>query len=805
MAEFAKEDLDAIVSAIGFGIVSDFRSLQSAMGTLADQSAENSRILGDINTNLTSTDRTLERLEKDIYRQIDARQFARVENEMEKKTKASSRRADQILTQVQKSLSDLQRETAKGNSQSSGGQSQSKESPQVSSDSEINQFLKDVESTGGSSGSSLSPVPSSGGGGGGGVSGLAMAGVAAAVVGTGYMLMNNQSSASVGQLAPAEAAVPSAPSIGVSENRGSATQTPTASTTGAISSATQTVTAATTSIRRKALEKITNKLYDWVNKNTDKVMAIIGQGNAKVLGQLTGGSFTFSKYMTDSSWTGLGEQYVLGNSISPAQTKDKNAAYVASVVVNLAILAYLACRDIYTRENYNDINSGAVQNFDDLGSSEKFQFIKNAGSQIENYVNKLISETKTSTTSNFSIISSAAAATPAPTESPGTAQSLTPTIAPPTTSGGDENEEDQSAEPQQSGGGAGGGTGGGGGGGGTTPSSAGAGSQQTSSPTQSFTGLKQSENQSDASTSGVDNIASIDTSSNVLGDISGSSSLEDLKNEIASGEGDYGSYNRGTAGDTPRSQRSIDIQDLTVSQVMQLQSQGQLFAVGKYQFIPGTLSEAVRSTGIDLNQKFDSSTQEQLFPYLISEAKRPKLASYLAGKSNNEDAAINDLAHEFASIPMTSGRGAYDGDRAGNKASGGLNRVQKIRSILRGIRNSSSSTTVAPDEVHAAAQGAIITPLPKTPTDTLNLAPPKMGSTSVSDDEDEFTTSSNPIDARPKSYSANPMDEMKNKISSYMNYMEYHFGYLSQEFDLHTSGELTAEEAYKRAMNPLGR
>jgi len=804
MAEFAKEDLDAIVSAIGFGIVSDFRSLQSAMGTLAYQSAENNRVLGDINTNLSSTDRTLERLERDIYRQIDARQFARVENEMERKTKASSRRADQILTQVQKSLSDLQKETAKGNNQSyGGGQPKDKEPPQVSSESEINQFLSDVESTGGSSGSNLAPVPSSGGGGGGGVSGLAKVGAAVAVAGAGYMMMNNQSSASVGQLAPADAAVPSTPSIGVSENKGSATQTPTASTTGAVSSATQTVTAATTSIRRKALEKITNKLSDWVNKNTDKVMAIVGQGNAKVLGQLTGGSFTFSKYMTDSSWTGLGEQYVLGNSISPAQTKDKNAAYVASVVVNLAILAYLACRDIYTRENYNDINSGAVQNFDDLGSSEKFQFIKNAGSQIENYVNKLISETRTSSTSSFSIISSAAAATPAPSESPGPAQNLTPTIAPPTTSGGDENEEDQSAEPQQTGGGAGGG----GGGGGTTPpgTEAGPNFQQTSSPAQPFAGSEQSENQSDASASGVDNFASINMSSSVVTDISGSNSLEDLKNEIASGEGDYGSYNRGTAGDTPRSQQSIDIQNLTVGQVMQLQRQGQLFAVGKYQFIPGTLAEAVRSTGVDLEQKFDSSTQEQLFPYLISEAKRPKLASYLSGKSSDEDAAINDLAHEFASIPTTSGRGAYDGDRAGNQAAGGLNRVQKIRGILRGIRNSSASTTVAPDEVPAAAQGAIITPLPKTPTDTLNLAPPKMGSASGSDDEDEFTTSSNPIDARPKSYSANPMDEMKNKISFYSDYLQHHFGYLSEEFDLHTSGELTAEEAYKRAMNPLGR
>ena len=80
-----------------------------------------------------------------------------------------------------------------------------------------------------------------------------------------------------------------------------------------------------------------------------------------------------------------------------------------------------------------------------------------------------------------------------------------------------------------------------------------------------------------------------------------------------------------------------------------------------------------------------------------------------------------------------------------------------------------------------------------------------MGSATGSSDEDEFTTSSNPIDARPKSYSANPMDEMKNKISFYSDYLQHHFGYLSDEFDLHTSGELTAEQAYKRTMNPLGR
>ena len=791
MAEFAKEDLDAIVSAIGFGIVSDFRSLQSAMGNLADQSAENNRILGDVNANLTSTDRTLERLEKDIYRQIDARQFARVENEMERKTKASSRRADQILTQVQKSLSDLQKETTRGNNQSGGGQSQSKEPPQVSTDSEINQFLKDVESTGGSSGSSLSPVPSSGGGGGGGISGLAMTArvvAAAGVVGGGYMLMNNQASASVGQMAPAEAAVPSAPSIGVSENKGSATQTPTASTTGAVSSATQSVTAATTSIRRKALEKITNKLSDWVNKNTDKVMAIVGQGNAKVLGQLTGGSFTFSKYMTDSSWTGLGEQYVLGNSISPAQTKDKNAAYVASVVVNLAILAYLACRDIYTRENYNDINSGAVQNFDDLGSSEKFQFIKNAGSQIENYVNKLISETRTSSASSLSIISSAAAATPAPTESPGPAQNLAPTIAPPTTSGGDENEEDQSTGSQQTGGGAGGGGTGGGGGGatpssagagsGTTPPSAGASDQQTSSPTQRIDATNASYPTSQDSDAQV----SPDTEMTV-----------DMATIPDNGER--------VSGTTAQVMQTIRTRESGGDYAIESTSSS---ASGAYQFIDSTWQSLTSKYGI--GQQFKRAAFAP-----------PEIQDAVAGAYVNEILSQND--GDVSKVPLVWYTGNAQGKMSAKalKVNRGLtpsayqkkwmndfyrisgNQQQAAAQTTNGNADASSTTPVT------AAQGAIITPLPTKPTDTLNLAPPKMGSTARSSDEDEFTTSSNPIDARPKSYSANPMDEMKNKISFYSDYLQHHFGYLSDEFDLHTSGELTAEQAYKRTMNPLGR
>lgn len=166
--------------------------------------------------------------------------------------------------------------------------------------------------------------------------------------------------------------------------------------------------------------------------------------------------------------------------------------------------------------------------------------------------------------------------------------------------------------------------------------------------------------------------------------------FEELKQEISRGEGNYYSYNRGYAGDTKRP--VIDITKLTVQQIMDKQStkladgKRELFAVGKYQMIPATLAEAVRNpdVGVSIGDTFTPEVQEKLFMHLIY--KRPNLMAYINGKSNNIDAAVNDLAAEFASLPTTSGKGRYDKDKAGNKASGGLERVERIKSILMSIR-----------------------------------------------------------------------------------------------------------------------
>ena len=48
--------------------------------------------------------------------------------------------------------------------------------------------------------------------------------------------------------------------------------------------------------------------------------------------------------------------------------------------------------------------------------------------------------------------------------------------------------------------------------------------------------------------------------------------------------------------------------------------------------------------------------------------KRPRLAAYLNGTSDDLNAAHEDLSLEWASVQGPSGIGAYDGDSAGNFA-----------------------------------------------------------------------------------------------------------------------------------------
>lgn len=147
---------------------------------------------------------------------------------------------------------------------------------------------------------------------------------------------------------------------------------------------------------------------------------------------------------------------------------------------------------------------------------------------------------------------------------------------------------------------------------------------------------------------------------------------------IASGEGNYNSFNRGRAGDANGAE--IDFSNLTVGEVMRRQRlhetnpghPDELFAVGKYQMVPGTMREAVTRLGIDENARFTPQLQERMFADYLVDEKRPQVRAFVTGDGSPESlrAAQLALSQEFASVadPNTN-RSHYDGDRAGNSAS----------------------------------------------------------------------------------------------------------------------------------------
>ena len=124
---------------------------------------------------------------------------------------------------------------------------------------------------------------------------------------------------------------------------------------------------------------------------------------------------------------------------------------------------------------------------------------------------------------------------------------------------------------------------------------------------------------------------------------------------IAGGEGGYESINRGNAGDSPGGAAAYfgkNLTDMTVGEVMSLQAQEKVYAVGKYQIIPETMIGFVRNMNISMNDKFDATTQEKFKDYVVN-IKRPEVGKYIRGESTNRAEAAQELAREFASVGLS--------------------------------------------------------------------------------------------------------------------------------------------------------
>ena len=120
-----------------------------------------------------------------------------------------------------------------------------------------------------------------------------------------------------------------------------------------------------------------------------------------------------------------------------------------------------------------------------------------------------------------------------------------------------------------------------------------------------------------------------------------------------------GNYNILVGGKT---KTNPSLTDMTVGQILEFQKSmlkagHESTAVGKYQIIRGTLQGLIKQGVVSPDQKFDQSTQDRAAIGLLNVRGREKFKS--GGLST--DSYANNLAKEWASLPMPDGRSFYAG------------------------------------------------------------------------------------------------------------------------------------------------
>ncbi|WP_173935109.1 hypothetical protein [Chelativorans sp. Marseille-P2723] len=107
-------------------------------------------------------------------------------------------------------------------------------------------------------------------------------------------------------------------------------------------------------------------------------------------------------------------------------------------------------------------------------------------------------------------------------------------------------------------------------------------------------------------------------------------------------------------------------------------------ALGRHQIVRTTLRAIRKTLKLSPSALFDAEMQDRCACYLLGLRGIDK---YLAGRLS-EDTLINNLAHEWASLPTTSGKGAY----AGQNASVSPDRVRQMLAEVRQRHGASQPT-----------------------------------------------------------------------------------------------------------------
>jgi hypothetical protein len=124
-----------------------------------------------------------------------------------------------------------------------------------------------------------------------------------------------------------------------------------------------------------------------------------------------------------------------------------------------------------------------------------------------------------------------------------------------------------------------------------------------------------------------------------------------------------------------------ELTDMTVGEVMAGLDEGKIFAAGRPQITRDTMKDVIAGGALDANEKYGEEAQARAQQWLLTaKPGRDNLNAYMAGESNDVDAAMLDLAKEFASFPdPRTGESYYS--ESGNKA---RYSVDEVRTVLTG-------------------------------------------------------------------------------------------------------------------------
>ncbi|MBP7302338.1 MAG: hypothetical protein KA972_04075, partial [Brachymonas sp.] len=158
-------------------------------------------------------------------------------------------------------------------------------------------------------------------------------------------------------------------------------------------------------------------------------------------------------------------------------------------------------------------------------------------------------------------------------------------------------------------------------------------------------------------------------------------------------EGDYGVVNTGKRHGYKAAR--VNLEGMTVAQVMAAQARGDFNAAGRYQIIGSTMRDAAKTLGLSGNEMFDKSMQDRIFVEYLLKHKRKAAWNYIHGKSDDLHGAMLAVSQEWASFadPRT-GKSYYSGDGV-NKASVSVSQsaemLRQLRAQVMGVNSGSRS------------------------------------------------------------------------------------------------------------------